>query len=128
MFILFLNTIKIILILGRVMEIMEQLLDRVDFKAASQRQYDIPEESYGVGLTDTTRGTLGHWIHIKDKKIYRYNIITPSVWNCSPTDNVGVKGVIEKAIIGAKIQDIKQPIEVGRIVRSFDPCISCATM
>lgn len=25
------------------------------------------------------------------------------------------------------ITDIKQPVEAGRIVRAFDPCVSCAT-
>lgn len=122
------RTIARVLETKKVLGIMEQLLDRVTLKEASQKQYEIPNESYGAGLTDTTRGALSHMIHIKNKKINRYNIITPSVWNCSPTDNAGVKGVIEEALIGTEIQDIKNPIEVGRIVRSFDPCISCATM
>ncbi|MCM8712132.1 nickel-dependent hydrogenase large subunit [Clostridium sp. SYSU_GA19001] len=121
------RTIARVLETKKVLEIMEQLLDRIAFKKASQNQYNIPEEAYGSGLIDTTRGALGHWIYIKNKKINRYNIITPSVWNCSPADNVGVKGVIEQAIIGTEIKDMMHPVEIGRIVRSFDPCISCAT-
>jgi hydrogenase large subunit len=36
-------------------------------------------------------------------------------------------GVVERALIGSKINNIKEPVEIGRIVRSFDPCVSCAT-
>lgn len=121
------RTIARVLEAKKVLGIMEQLLDRINLQRTSQKQYEIPVEAYGAGLTDTTRGALGHWIHIKDKKINKYNIITPSVWNCSPADNLGVKGVIEQAIIGTEIQDMENPVEVGRIVRAFDPCISCAT-
>jgi hydrogenase large subunit len=121
------RTIARVLEAYKVLEIMDNLLDRIKFQRAAQKQYDISEESYGTGLIDTTRGALGHWVHIKDRKINNYNIITPSVWNCSPTDNLRVKGVIEQAIIGTEIKDMKHPIEIGRIVRSFDPCISCAT-
>lgn len=121
------RTIARVLEAKKILEIMEQLLARIELQRTAQKQYEIPDEAYGAGLIDTTRGSLGHWLHIKDKKIDRYNIITPSVWNCSPTDKEGIKGVIEQAIIGTEIQDLKQPVEIGRIVRSFDPCISCAT-
>lgn len=121
------RTIARVLEVRKILEIMNKLLEKISFQKAAQKQYEIPQEAYGAGLIDTTRGALGHWIHIKDKKIEKYNIITPSVWNCSPADNLGVKGVIEQAIIGTEIQDIKHPVEIGRIVRSFDPCISCAT-
>lgn len=121
------RTIARVLETKKILGIMEGLLDRIELKAASQKTWNIPEEANGVGLTDTTRGALGHWLSIKDKKINRYNIITPSVWNCSPADEKGMKGVIEQALIGTEIEDMKQPVELGRIVRSFDPCISCAT-
>lgn len=111
----------------KVIEIMESLLHRASFEEVGQKVYEIPESSKGGGLTDTTRGALGHWVSIKDKKISQYNIITPSAWNCSPTDSMGVRGVIEQALIGTEIQNPEQPVEIGRIVRSFDPCISCAT-
>ncbi|MBC8060123.1 MAG: nickel-dependent hydrogenase large subunit [Clostridiaceae bacterium] len=37
------------------------------------------------------------------------------------------KGVLEKALIGTSIEDTKNPVEIVRIVRTFDPCVSCAT-
>ena len=42
-------------------------------------------------------------------------------------EHFGEFGIGEKALVGTKIRNIKEPIEVGRILRSFDPCVSCAT-
>lgn len=121
------RTIARVLETKKVIEIIEGLLERASFDVVGQRQYEIPDSSRGSGLIDTTRGALGHWVSIENKLIKHYNIITPSVWNCSPTDSKGVRGVIEQALIGTEIQNLKQPVEIGRIVRSYDPCISCAT-
>ncbi len=111
----------------RICDIIEDLLNKVKLEPSVQKQWEIPEYANGVGVSDTTRGALGHWVTIKEKKIESYNIITPSSWNISPEDSVGNKGVVEKALIGTYIEDIKNPSEVGRIIRSFDPCVSCAT-
>lgn len=111
----------------KIIGIMEQLAKRIKLFSSSQKIYDIPQEGFGAGLTDTTRGALGHWVKIENKLIKYYNIITPTVWNMSPKDGNGRLGVGEKALVGTKIKDIKEPVEVGRIMRSFDPCVSCAT-
>ena len=88
--------------------------------------YEIPEKSFGMGLVDGARGALGHWIEIKDKKIANYQAVVPSTWNFSPRDDKDQPGPCEQAIIGTKIKDEKNPFEIVRIVRSFDPCIACA--
>jgi hydrogenase large subunit len=121
------RTIARVLETKKIIDIIEAMMERISFQDVNQRIYEIPDSARGGGLTDTTRGALGHWISIENKKISRYNIITPSAWNCSPTDSNGIRGVIEQALIGTEIQNPAQPVEIGRIVRSFDPCISCAT-
>lgn len=121
------RTIARVLEVKKVLDIMKALLERIDLQPAAQRPYEIPDAAVGSGFIDTTRGALVHSVSIENKFIKHYNIITPSVWNCSPADAVGIKGTIEQALIGTEIDDIKNPVEIGRIVRSFDPCISCAT-
>ncbi len=79
----------------------------------------------GFGLTQATRGALGHWVKIKDEKIVHYQIITPTAWNGSPRDSKGVRGPWEEALIGTKVNDIDNPVELGHIIRSFDPCLVC---
>lgn len=111
----------------KVLNILEGFVVRVELLPNNQNQYDIPQQAMGTGMIDTTRGALGHWIQIDNQVINHYNIITPTVWNLSPRDDMGNPGVIEKALIGSNLNNIKEPIEIGRIVRSFDPCVSCAT-
>jgi hydrogenase large subunit len=89
-------------------------------------EYEIPEEAKGFGLTEAARGALGHWIDIRDHKIYNYQAVVPTTWNASPVDAKGNPGPIEQAIIGTKIKDKDNPFEIVRIVRSFDPCLACA--
>jgi hydrogenase large subunit len=85
----------------------------------------IKSNTQGIGLTHAARGALGHWIKIKSGKISNYQIISPTTWNGSPKDKDGNLGVWEKALIGVKIKDIDNPMEMGHIIRSFDPCLVC---
>ncbi len=111
----------------KILEIIGKLADRLELLPNGQREFNIPEASEGAGLVDTTRGALGHFIRIGNKVIEHYEIITPSNWNLSPKDENGVPGTVEKALIGTLLKDEQSPVEIGRIVRSFDPCVSCAT-
>ncbi|WDC85670.1 nickel-dependent hydrogenase large subunit [Caloramator sp. mosi_1] len=80
----------------------------------------------GIGLTEAPRGALLHYIKYSNGSIDNYQIITPTCWNASPTDAKGVLGPIEKALIGVEVKDANNPIELIRIVHSFDPCTACA--
>ena len=71
------------------------------------------------------RGSLGHWISVKDGRVNHYQIITPSALNFGARDERGTRSVGESSLLGLKIQseDLK---EAGRVIRSFDPCFSCS--
>ncbi|MFH1156426.1 MAG: nickel-dependent hydrogenase large subunit [Pseudomonadota bacterium] len=88
--------------------------------------FEIPESTEGIGLTEAPRGALGHWLQIRDKKISRYQCVVPTTWNCSPRDDQGVPGPVEQALVGTPVSDDRNPLEATRVVRSFDPCIACA--
>ncbi|MEJ2284845.1 MAG: nickel-dependent hydrogenase large subunit [Desulfobacterales bacterium] len=83
------------------------------------------ENQLGHGLIEAPRGALGHWVSIKDKKISSYQIITPTAWNASPRDAEGVRGPMEEALIGTRVKNPENPLEVHHVVRSFDPCLVC---
>lgn len=83
-------------------------------------------EGRGFGLTEASRGALGHWVEIENEEIRRYQIITPTAWNGSPRDADGVRGPWEEALVGTPVANPEDPVELGHVVRSFDPCLVCA--
>jgi hydrogenase large subunit len=96
------------------------------FKIHDTAHYEPPEQGEGAGFYEAPRGALGHWIKIKDKKIENYQAVVPSTWNASPRCEKGYRGQYEESLIGAPIPDTDNPINVVRIIRSFDPCLACA--
>jgi hydrogenase large subunit len=88
--------------------------------------YQLPDSASGMGLTEAARGSVGHWIKIKDKKIDRYQLVVPTTWNASPRDEKGQPGPIEQALMNTTVKDANNPFELVRVVRSFDPCLACA--
>jgi hydrogenase large subunit len=86
----------------------------------------VPKSAEGFGVWDAPRGALGHWIKIKDQRTKNYQFIVPTTWNASPRDEKGVMGPYESSLIGCPVPDANNPINIVRIIRSFDPCLACA--
>jgi Ni,Fe-hydrogenase I large subunit len=84
-----------------------------------------PAESTGAGFHEAPRGSLGHWVHIKDGAIANYQCVVPSTWNAGPRDARGKRGPYEEALVGTPAADPERPIEILRTLHSFDPCIAC---
>jgi hydrogenase large subunit len=104
-------------------ELVQEAIDELGAKT-----YEKVEEKrscMGVGMSQAARGALGHWVVIEEEKIANYQIISPTTWNASPRDRFGQPGPFEKALMGQKIKDVSNPIELGHIIRSFDPCLVC---
>jgi len=87
---------------------------------------EVSRDAKGYGLEEAPRGALGHWVVIKDGKIENYQAVVPSTWNAAPRDYKNRMGAYEAALIGTKVADPKEPLEILRTVHSFDPCIACA--
>lgn len=85
---------------------------------------EIPD-GRGFGWTEASRGALGHWVTVSDGKIKAYQIVPPTSWNGSPRDAAGVRGPWEEALVGTEVADPDNPVELGHVVRSFDPCLVC---
>ena len=86
-----------------------------------------PNEALGWGWTEAPRGALGHWVRIENGAIANYQCIVPSTWNASPRDGEGIPGPYEAALVdGTPVADPEQPLEILRVIHSFDPCMACA--
>lgn len=88
--------------------------------------FTIPQAGVGAGLTEAARGALGHWLQLTNGVVSRYQCVVPTTWNASPRDGLGQPGAMEQALVGIPIANPASPIEAVRVVRSFDPCLSCA--
>jgi len=86
----------------------------------------VSKNAKGHGLAEAPRGGLGHWVSVKNGKIANYQAVVPSTWNAAPRDYKNRMGAYESALIGTKVSDVHQPLEILRTIHSFDPCIACA--
>jgi len=87
---------------------------------------EVSKDAKGFGMAEAPRGGLGHWVVIKDGKIENYQAVVPSTWNAAPRDYKGRMGAYEAALIGTKVANPDEPLEILRTIHSFDPCIACA--
>lgn len=109
-------------------QLIERWLLKLKPGPAPIHQKKQPIRSKATAVTDAMRGALLHSTQLEGDKVINYNIITPTVWNFSPKNIFQEPGPAEKALIGTKIPRPDMLFTViGRIVRSFDPCLSCAT-
>ncbi|EAX48333.1 nickel-dependent hydrogenase, large subunit [Thermosinus carboxydivorans Nor1] len=110
----------------KICRLAQEWLARIAPGAPTLAPYTLPPRGEGVGLLEAMRGALGHWLRFEEGKISHYQIVTPTAWNFSPRDNLGQRGPVEEALIGTPIAAPESLIEVGRVIRSFDPCFTCA--
>ncbi len=105
----------------RVAKAIEKWLTEIKPGAETYVKSSVPKEGEGLGLTEAPRGSLLHYIKIKDSVIENYQVVAGTIWNASPRDDMGQRGPIEQALIGVPVPDPKNPVNVGRLIRSFDP-------
>lgn len=87
---------------------------------------DKNKEYKGRYIGNVPRGALSHWVRIKNGVVENWQAVVPSTWNASPKDAKGQMGSYEACLIGVKLADLKQPLEIVRKIHSYDPCIACA--
>lgn len=87
---------------------------------------EVSVSAKGRGMAEAPRGALGHWVRIEGGKVANYQAIVPSTWNAAPRDHKNRMGAYEASLIGTKVANPEQPLEIIRTIHSFDPCIACA--
>mgnify|MGYP000179793542 CR=1 FL=1 len=115
-------------------DVMEEWVDELATNAAkgdlsTWTEFDFDKvsvDTQGMGLAEAPRGALGHWVKIANGKVTNYQAVVPSTWNAGPRDANGQLGAYEASLIGTKVADPEQPLEIIRTIHSFDPCIACA--
>ena len=86
----------------------------------------LDKDTKGRAFLEVPRGVLSHFVKIKDQKIDNFSVIAPTTWNATPKNFDGLRGAYEEALVGIKIEDTSKPLEVLKVLHSFDPCLACA--
>jgi len=110
----------------KVAQALQTWVAELDPSAPVYQQYSTPDGASAYGLTEAPRGALGHWVRIANRRIANYQVVTPTCWNASPMDGAGVHGPLEQAVIGTPVANLAEPVEVLRVIHSYDPCLACA--
>ena len=84
-------------------------------------------EAKGVAPCEAPRGSLAHWVKIKNTKIDSYQCVVPTTWNAGPRDAKNQIGAYEAALLNTPMVNPAQPLEILRTIHSFDPCLACAS-
>ena len=114
--------------MGMWVEQLAEQMARRDFRIQDTSHWNPdtwPRECFGAGFHEAPRGSLGHWVHIRDGKIAKYQCVVPSTWNAGPRDAQGQPGPYEASLVGTPVARPEQPLEILRTVHSFDPCMAC---
>lgn len=84
-----------------------------------------PRAGRGVGMTEAPRGTLVHDVEFDEAgRVVHANIITPTVHNLSDTEHNVFQVAELLASQGGDEGTIR--LEVEKLVRAYDPCLSCS--
>ncbi len=98
----------------------------VDQETYREPVMDPSQEYIGHSMIEAPRGMLSHWVRIAGGKVANYQAVVPTTWNSGPVDANGKVGPYEASLIGLKLEDPTKPLEVIRVIHSFDPCMACA--
>lgn len=113
-----------------IFDFVNDLLENIKYyndQTCTRYKYEeLRKTANGRAFFEVPRGVLSHFVNSVDDKIVNYQVIAPTTWNASPRDENGKMGAYESALVGLKVLNPDEPIEVLRVIRSFDPCIACA--
>jgi F420-non-reducing hydrogenase large subunit len=112
--------VELVYSLERAMAILEEPLDNEDTDVPYT-----PRDGDGYGVVEAPRGPLVHHYHIEKELITQAEFIIPTVHNVRAIERA--LRVAAERYINADRVDMELERAVGRVVRSFDPCIACAT-
>jgi len=102
-----------------------ELLETIEF-VDEPKAAVTPKKSEGVGVVEAPRGTLYHHLHIDEAgKVESADLVIPTAQNQIKMDKDIGALVQQRLDDGVGKKEIR--LEVERLIRAYDPCMSCAT-
>jgi coenzyme F420-reducing hydrogenase alpha subunit len=101
-----------------------RLLDNVNLRDMSA-DADLKASGQGTGVLEAPRGILMHHYLVNQGRIERMRLLVATQFN-NAYINLFLRDIAEKHLDGDTISSEGERL-IGRCVRIFDPCLSCAT-
>ena len=115
--------------LGQAIEILHcidhsiEILESYEFKP-EKLQILKPKASTGVGVIEAPRGTLYYKVDLDEKGLIKdANVIVPTQQNQINIE-LDIRKFVEENL---KMDKEQMALEIEKIIRAYDPCMSCAT-
>lgn len=89
----------------------------------------VPKESEGVGVIEAPRGTLYHYVEMdKEGVITNAEVVVPTAQNQINIEN-DIRHLVQERLDkkGDKMDKDNVRFEIEKLIRAYDPCMSCAT-
>ncbi|MCX8196872.1 MAG: nickel-dependent hydrogenase large subunit [Candidatus Micrarchaeota archaeon] len=102
-----------------------EILESYDFR---QEPYKTPQpkEGAGIGVTEAPRGTLYYALRVNAQGLIEYiNLVIPTAQNMVNIEK-DMAYLVQQGLDAGKEKE-ELSMEVERLVRAYDPCMSCAT-
>ena len=103
----------------------KQLLLDIDLSAVNTVPIHSDESGKGIGVVEAPRGVLIHSYTINRGKIERLKLLVATQFNNSLI-NLIIKDLAETHLQQGTLSESGKE-EIGRCIRLFDPCLTCAT-
>jgi len=101
------------------------LLQDIELSDIDPGPMDLRESGKGIGVVEAPRGVLLHSYVINRGKIERLRLLVATQFN-NPLINLIIKNLAEKHLDDGQLDESGQQA-IGRCIRLFDPCLTCAT-
>ena len=96
-----------------------------DFEGSSQPVSFEVKAGVGVGFTEAPRGALFHKLEIgADGKVLRANILTPTAQNVASLEADML--LLANKLVQMGLAEDAIRLEIEKLVRAYDPCLSCS--
>jgi len=82
--------------------------------------FEFSRDGSGTGKIEAPGGALYHQVFIQEGRILQYRIISPVNWNFSTVDEFGKTGVVETELNKLLKNYTLSPIQVSRILHSYN--------
>lgn len=105
-----------------------QLIDELEIQAAPPDKIPL-KAGEGVGVVEAPRGTLYHYVKLDDKGIViDADVVVPTAQNQINIEN-DIRFLVQEHLDkdGEKMDKELVRFEIEKLIRAYDPCMSCAT-